>query len=148
MFILLFLILLVILNICASVIFAINWDKEKENGSPPLLIYITLGAALSILFILIIPYLSKLILTFIKLSFKEIFVYAYLIALVTICYIIVQDWDNVKHENFKNSWKLIVFLVAPICIFLIVLSMLYYAKKSGQLKSILDLKELSFDKKK
>lgn len=148
MFILLFLILLVILNISASVIFAINWDKEKENGSPPLLIYITLGAALSILFILIIPYLSKLILTFINLSFKEIFVYAYLVSLAIICYIIVQDWDNVKHENFKNSWKLIVFLVAPIFIFLIILSMLYYAKKSGQLKSILDLKELSFGKKK
>lgn len=148
MFILLFLILLVILNISASVIFAINWDKEKENDSPPLLIYITLGAALSILFILLIPYLSKLILTFINLSFKEIFVYAYLVSLAIICYIIVQDWDDVKHENFKNSWKLIVFLVAPIFIFLIILSMLYYAKKSGQLKSILDLKELSFGKKK
>lgn len=138
MFILILFVLLLIANIVGGIMFASKWKTERKKDSAPTVVYIVLIIAALIAFLLILPYTSKIFLAFMGLGFREIFVYTYIGAIIFISVMIISDWKSLENTDFVKSWQTLLFTILPLCVFVLMMGIFYYARKTGGLGKLLD----------
>jgi len=136
-FVLIIFLILLIANIIGGIYFASNWDSEKIKDSPPNIVYIILIIAVLVVFIMLLPFLSKFLLAFMNFTFKDFFVIAYIIITIVLSILLIADWGSLENTEFFKSWKMMLFIVSPILMLLIMLGIIYYSYKLGSLENLL-----------
>lgn len=136
MYILIFFLFFLVLNVTAAIYFAIEWEKEKKKDNAPTVIYIILACVASLIFLLTLPYISKVLLSFLDLGFKEILVYSYLGLILALSILLTVNWNNDKDKDFIKSWRMMLFLILPIVMLLTTIGIVYFAIQQGKTELI------------
>lgn len=136
-FILILFLILLIANIIGGVYFASKWDSEKIKDNAPNIVYIILLIAVLVVFVLLLPFLSKFLIAFINFTFKDFLVIAYISLIIFLSILLITDWGSLENTEFFKSWIMLLFVGSPIMMLLIMLGIIYYSYKSGSLEKLL-----------
>ena len=132
MYLLIFFLAFLILNLAAGIYFAVEWETERKKSGAPAVVYIVLAAVATLIFLLSLPYISKVLLSFLDLGFKELLVYSYLAAMLALSIVMVSDWSRDRDSKFYKSWRMMAFIVLPAVMLFITSGIIYYAYKQGK----------------